>query len=203
MNKIYQKMYPRNKNCSKSVLDGLFYHFILGDTYSKSYPDFMKRVGFTLIELLVVVLIIGILAAVALPQYQKTVERARASEAMTNLRALVNAENIYIMANGEPTRDLTLLDIQLSGELTKDGFMKLPHFTYDIRNLTTGTKVPFEVVATRNSNDEDLSYYLYYNWNGTYHCVAKTEAAKKICSAVCARANFDTGNYGFFYCFVK
>lgn len=71
--------------------------------------------GFTLIELLVVVLIIGILSAVALPQYTKAVEKSRATEAITLLGNLSNAEQIYKMSTGSYTNDLTLLDLQLPG----------------------------------------------------------------------------------------
>ena len=69
--------------------------------------------GFTLIELLVVVLIIGILAAVALPQYQKAVLKARSREAIANLKALAQAQTAYYLENGKYTTDLSALPINI------------------------------------------------------------------------------------------
>ena len=69
--------------------------------------------GFTLIELLVVVLIIGILAAIAVPQYQKAVLKARASEALVQGKALLDAEKAYVLSNGAMTMDLDALDVTL------------------------------------------------------------------------------------------
>ena len=70
-----------------------------------------SKKAFTLIELLVVVLIIGILSAIALPQYQKAVIKARATELQTLVRSLATAQAAYFMANGEYADNLDNLDI--------------------------------------------------------------------------------------------
>lgn len=59
--------------------------------------------GFTLIELLVVVLIIGILSAVALPQYTAAVEKARAAEVVSLMASAEKAADLYVMEYGYPS----------------------------------------------------------------------------------------------------
>ena len=73
----------------------------------------MNKKAFTLIELLVVVLIIGILAAVALPQYQKAVEKTKAMQAITLLRSIRDAMDRYKLANGVYPAKFSDLDIEI------------------------------------------------------------------------------------------
>ena len=75
----------------------------------------MNKKAFTLTELLVVVLIIGILAAIALPQYQRAVAKARISTMLSLLASIAQAEEVYYLANGEYTK-LADLDIDIPAE---------------------------------------------------------------------------------------
>ena len=89
----------------------------------------MKR-GFTLIELLVVVLIIGILSAVALPQYTKAVNKSRFTEVQVNFSTMIKTAQLYLMANGIPALGESTVylsgtdgvgDIKISGKETSTG----------------------------------------------------------------------------------
>ena len=78
-----------------------------------------NKKGFTLLELLVVVLIIGILAGIALPQYKKVVWKSRAKSMLSTLRSMKTSIDVYYMANNAYPYKLEELDISLDG-YTKD-----------------------------------------------------------------------------------
>lgn len=78
------------------------------------------RKGFTLIELLIVVLIIGILAALAMPQYVKAVERSRMAEVVTLLDTIAKAQQRKYMQVNRFITNFSALDVvpaQASGSL--------------------------------------------------------------------------------------
>ena len=103
-----------------------------------------NKQAFTLIELLVVVLIIGILAAVAVPQYQKAVEKSRAAQAITLLNSVHQAIKSYKLANGEYPSSFDELDIDIPW---------------------TGTTKGLVVEGPVRSNS-DWSLQLYGSWSG-------------------------------------
>ena len=98
--------------------------------------------GFTLLELLMVVVVIAILAAVALPQFLKTQERARMSEALTILGAIRSAEIRYYAENSTYTNTTTALDL---GTAATD-LAGTPAYAYTVSGATA---TDFVAVATR------------------------------------------------------
>ncbi len=144
-----------------------------------------KRSGFTLIELLVVVLIIGILAAVALPQYQTAVEKARLSEAMSNIASFHKAVEAWNLANPDKHRTFTgnrkgvgQLDIDIPADWISDGHERScsKNFCYDVNT---------EHVDAYRTNSSTYEYGIEY-WfsSNSFHCNASTSADLKLCNSL-------------------
>lgn len=78
----------------------------------------MKK-GFTLIELLVVILIIGILAAVALPQYQLAVDKSNFAKYQAMVGTFRNAYDEYVLVSGQSTKTFDNLILNLPSDFTQ------------------------------------------------------------------------------------
>ena len=147
---------------------------------------FMK--GFPLIELLVVVLIIGILSAVALPQYNMAVLKARFASLQPIVEALVRAQEVYYLANGSYASSFSQLDIEPpgGGTVSEDG--------------TGGENVSYDGFYCRLNGSTVYchgTYYGYYSVNlehadenpGVRSCVVRTETGsselrRKMCRSL-------------------
>ena len=132
----------------------------------------MNNKAFTLIELLVVVLIIGILAAVALPQYQNAVWKSRNAQLKQLVKAVAQAEEAYYMANGKYAAnfDELAIDLPLTPVATTIG-----GYTGACTTTTQGTDSArtgkdFYLALNATSADlSELSVVAYYN-TGKYTC---------------------------------
>ncbi len=150
----------------------------VGQALPDNAPAKGHTAAFTLIELLVVVLIIGILATVAVPQYQKAVYKSRATEALTMLKAIVQAQEVYYLANNEYTNDIGKLDVEVPSDLIRINGEEFPE-----KNYKYYCTIQYCAANIGNANMPAFDFSMV---DGTHLCHltsgnSKNENAKSIC----------------------
>ena len=156
-----------------------------------------KSLGFTLIELLVVVLIIGIFAAVAVPQYQRAVSKSRYVQVMTSANAVAAAALVYKMANGSYPSSLEDLDITLPGTLSADK-RSVSLNGYACRLFMESVAMDSVLCQRGTSGNQYVGYRVLFGGvrDGQRFCLAKKEdqEAASLCISLGGKEPFDNGD---------
>lgn len=153
--------------------------------FIKNNVFYRKNAAFTLIELLIVVLIIGILAAVALPQYQLAADKARAVQAITLVKSVRNAAEVYYLANGAYPRSLADIDVSVPSvkDCVWDEIREWPDGRFSLKH----TKSPVYYIIASGMWRVSPSIRNVEMLRGKIYCWSDIPAGIKVCRAVGSR----------------
>lgn len=145
----------------------------------------MRR-GFTLIELLIVMIIVAVMVGVAVPQYRRSVERGRAMEGLTNVRAATDYVLAYMLVHegALPTNEAMTADL-----------IKSNYFGTPVVSLVAGEEDQYKITVTRLASSG-----WYYKFVSSFSATT-LEPLELVCvnttsEAVCEQLGFEARVFG-------
>lgn len=197
MSKFIQTKQKNLTFISKVLIENLISIFFKHKGPNFNHKDRQANSAFTLIELLIVVLIIGILSAIALPQYQVAVAKAHLAQAFITARAIKDAEEVYYLANGQYTTHLDELSLDVGLHSTTNATATLLQ-----GKLKNGSDIEISIYGANPFNSRvyigtppkngtspgSITFYFEHLQEGAQregvHCGGITENYQKACKSM-------------------
>ncbi len=160
----------------------------------------MKK-GFTLIELLVVVVIIGILAAIALPQYRMAVLKSKFAKVKSNVQVLAGAMQRYYLVNNEyPSYTLKNLDIEVKNKDDENYYTSNKKGDVGGQIWKNGKVVlNYYIILNESNHNENINSNTYYciAYDGTGFHADIADMINKLCQQETGKTEYSykTDNY--------
>ena len=202
-NGIGKKAWRRRSRIT-TFRDDLINRVILRSCNSESHPFSFKRAGFTLMELLVVVLIIGVLAAIAYPQYSRAVAKAKAIKVISLMSQINRSQELYYMNNALYAEDPNELDFTFpaGAELDSNGKWQYEDFSCKLCADKYNGKC-IAIACTLSNGRESLAFALYYYnspHSDKFFCSSpiagtNTEIVDPLCKSLGFTHQYSTGRW--------
>lgn len=161
----------------------------------------MNKKAFTLLELLVVVLIIGILAAIALPQYKYSKYRTEYAELETIVKTLAQAGEMYYLTHNEFPNSFDQLDVEFPGNITTENSSSNYTYRYYGGFPNKGHNLNVNSAGSWYATNAHNSFVIYHRFaklndnslKGKRFCYATSEdkIAQKVCKNATGKSTYD------------
>ena len=213
LNFAYMQNLSKNISGQKNLLEYKFGSFTGGLASAaanqkacpfQTAPSAAVRRGFTLMELLVVVLIIGVLAAIAYPQYSRAVAKAKAIKVISLMSQINRSQELYYMNNALYAEDPNELDFTFpaGAELDSNGKWQYEDFSCKLCADKYNGKC-IAIACTLSNGRESLAFALYYYnspHSDKFFCSSpiagtNTEIVDPLCKSLGFTHQYSTGRW--------
>lgn len=155
-----------------------------------------NKQGFTLVEMLTVVLIVAILMGIAMPNYTRSIERSRATEAMTAIKTLNDAIYAYSAQRNTCPDKYTKLTVKIPGTRNSDTVLSTKNFKYTLNGApVTVPGTECKGVLAERVNGGRYNYKIWNPFSGSHSLACYADESNTKSVAICESLDIYTPNF--------